>query len=68
MLEPRENEMSYKNLEELKFYYMFIAACLTEEEYKKLEDEWKKQGGCDEKPWWLFVAENTKVQLDIKET
>lgn len=65
MIKIRDGEMNYKNLEELSFYFMFISCCLTEKEVQKLKDEWNKQGGFKSKPWWQFVMENTKIQLDI---
>lgn len=66
MIKPREGEMNYKELEELAGYYMFVAACLSEEDRKILKDEWNKQGGFTNIEWWKFVMENTSVGLDIK--
>lgn len=66
MLKPREGEMNYRDLQELAFYYMFISVCLTEEDNEKLKSEWNKQGGHKEIPWWKFVMNNTKIELDIK--
>lgn len=66
MIKPREGEMNYKDLKELAFYYMFVSACLTEEESIALKDEWLKQGGLANRSWWEFIMKNTKVSLDIK--
>ena len=66
MIEPRKGTMNYEKLEELAYYYMFVSSCLTEEDESKLKEEWKKQGGHKEIPWWKFVMENTKVGLDLK--
>ena len=66
MIKPRDGEMNYKNLQELAFYYMFVSACLTEDEADKLKEEWEKQGGYNAIPWWEFVMKNTKVELSIE--
>jgi hypothetical protein len=66
MLKVREGMMNYKDIEELAFYYVFVSYCLAEEEVKALKEEWNRQSGFKVKPWWQFVMENTKIELDIK--
>ncbi|AYP68161.1 hypothetical protein PQE75_gp029 [Bacillus phage vB_BcoS-136] len=66
MIKPQEGQMNYKSEEGLAFYYMFISACLTDEEREKLKLKWEEQGGFKVIPWWKFIMENTKVELDIK--
>lgn len=66
MIKPRDGEMNYEKLEELAWYYMFIAACLTEEEVEYLKSAWNKQGGYEKIGWWKFVMENTRLELNIK--
>lgn len=66
MIRPRDGEMNFEKLEELSWNYMFISASLSEGDYNILKEEWLKQGGHKNSPWWLFVANNTKVELDIK--
>ena len=63
MLKPREGEMNYKKIEDLAWNYMFIAACLSEDDYNKLREKWNAEGGYEVTPWWLYVAKNTKVGL-----
>ncbi len=45
MIKPRKVEMIYKELKDIAHYYMFIAACISEQEKEELEKEWGKQGG-----------------------
>jgi len=66
MIEPQKGQMNYKNEEELAFYYMFISACLNEMDREELKEKWVEQGGFEVIPWWKFVMENTKLELDIK--
>jgi len=66
MIEPRIGSMEYKDIGELSWDYMFISACLTAIQLEKLKLEWKKQGESEIIPWWKFVMENTKIELDIK--
>lgn len=66
MLKPKDGSMNYKDINELSWNYMFIGACLTEEQEEQLKEEWNKQGGYKAIPWWQFVMENVKVELDIK--
>lgn len=63
MLKPRDGEMNYNKLEELAFYYMFLASCLSESEYNTLKERWNKSGGSKETPWWKFIAENVSVSI-----
>ena len=65
MIKPQDGEMNYKDLDELKFYYMFISACLTEEERNTLKEEWNVIGGHNVVSWWKFVMQHTKIELDI---
>lgn len=58
--------MKYQHEKELSPFYMFISACLTDEEREELKAEWEKQGGFKVIPWWKFVKNNTKIVLDIK--
>lgn len=67
MIEPQKGQMNYKNEEELAFYYMFISACLNEMDREELKEKWVEQGGFEVIPWWKFVMENTKLELDIKQ-
>lgn len=66
MIRPRDGEMDFEKLDDLSWNYMFISACLKEEDIKALKEEWLKQGGFKKISWWLFVANNTKIELDIK--
>lgn len=66
MIRPKDGGMNYEEIDELAWYYMFIAACVSEEENKILKEEWNKKGGHKEIPWWKFIMENTKVTLDIQ--
>lgn len=66
MIRPRDGEMNFEKLDDLSWNYMFISACLKEEDIKALKEEWLKQGGFKKISWWLFVANNTKIELDIK--
>jgi len=66
MVKPRDGEIEYKDEEELAWYYMFINACLSVEEYEKLKQAWEEKGGFKVCPWWKFIMENTKVSLDLK--
>ena len=65
MIKPRNGEMNYEKIDELAFYYMFVAACLPEEEVNQLKEAWHQQGGHQGTPWWKFVMENTKVSIDL---
>lgn len=65
MIKPKDGEMIYDNIDELKWNYMFIAACLTDEQKDKLKEEWNKQGGYAKTEWWRFVMENTKLEINI---
>ena len=65
MLKPREGEMNYENLEDLAWNYMFISACLSEDDYNKLREKWNAEGGYKVTPWWLFVAQNAVVGINI---
>ncbi len=49
MIKPRKVEMIYKELKDIAHYYMFIAACISEQEKEELEKEWGKQGGYKKK-------------------
>lgn len=66
MIEPRPGMMTYEKEEELSWYYMFIAACLSETEYKTLGAKWEQEGGYKTCPWWKFVKEHTCVSVSIK--
>lgn len=66
VIKPRDGEMNYEELEDLAWNYMFISACLTEDEVNSLKKEWESQGGYEKIPWWKFIMKNTKVSLDIK--
>ena len=35
MIKPKDGEMNYDSIDELKWNYMFIAACLTDEQKDK---------------------------------
>lgn len=63
MLQPREGEMNYKNIEELSFYYMFLASCLPIQQYDILKERWTKLGGVKYMPWWKFVGENVNIHI-----
>jgi hypothetical protein len=65
MIKPREGQMNYGSLEELAYNYLFIVACLTDEEERKLKIEWGKQGGFKKIPWWEFVMNNTRVGITV---
>lgn len=65
MIKPKDGEMNYDSIDELKWNYMFIAACLTDEQKDKLKKEWDKQGDYKKTEWWRFVMENTKIGLDL---
>lgn len=65
MIKPREGTMDVKKEEELAFYYMFIAACLTEEQLAELKIKFNENGGHQKESWWRFVMNNTKIELDI---
>lgn len=65
MMKPRENEINYKELKDLAWDYMFVSACLSKDDYDTLKGKWEAEGGHKVTPWWLFVARNTKVILDI---
>lgn len=64
MLKPRDGEMEYKDIKDLGFYYMFLAACLSESESKKLKEMWLEKGGVKHMPWYQFIAENVTVNLN----
>lgn len=66
MIKPQEGQMKYTDDEELTFYYMFISACLTDDEREKLKIKWEEKGGFKAIPWWKFVMENTRLELDVK--
>lgn len=66
MIKPQDGEMNYKDIDELKFEYMFISACLTEDQRNKLKETWELNGGHKTISWWKFVMENTKIELDIR--
>lgn len=66
MIKPQEGQMNYKDEEELAFYYMFVSACLQDSERDNLKVKWEEQGGFEAIPWWKFVMENTKIELEIK--
>lgn len=66
MLKPREGMMNYSKEEELCWNYMFVAACLPEEEYEVLKKKFEEQGGVTVCPWWKFIAENTNVSISLK--
>lgn len=61
---PRDGEMEYKTLQELGFYYLFLASCLSENEAQILKQRWVSLGGINYKPWYQFIAENVKVTLE----
>jgi len=63
MIIPQEGQMNYKDLDEIAVYYMFISACLTEEERSKLKIGWEEKGGFKKVSWWRFVMENTKIEI-----
>jgi len=49
----------------LAWNYMFISACLSEDDYNRLKEKWNAEGGCEVTPWWLFVAQNAVVGINI---
>ena len=63
MLKPRDGEMNYEKLEDLSFYYMFLASCLSEKDYNALKIRWQNAGGVKHMPWWKFVAENVSLTI-----
>jgi hypothetical protein len=62
---PSKKNMNYKSLDELKFYGMFVSACLSEKQMKDLKEAWGRDGGFKVTPWWKYVLEHTKVSLDF---
>ena len=65
MIIPRDGEIEYKELRDLAFSYMFIAACLSADQHAKLKQEWEHQGGVKNKPWWQFVMEHVTIDINI---
>lgn len=41
---------------------IFLQACLSEEEYEKLKDDWNNIGGAKTIKWWKFVFDNVQVR------
>jgi hypothetical protein len=66
MIKPQDGEMNYKEIEELSWYYMFISACIPEDKRNMLKEKWNNAGGYQVIPWWKFVMENTRIELDMK--
>lgn len=66
MLQPREGEIDYKDLDELAPYYMFISACLPKNMYTILKSKWNEQGGTKTISWWKFVMKNIKIEMDLQ--
>lgn len=66
MIIPQEGQMNYETIDDLAFYYMFVSACLSDEKRRVLRLKWNETGAYEVTPWWKFVMENTKVDIDIK--
>lgn len=62
---PSKQKVEYKTLDDLKWYGMYIAACLSDNQTKDMKEAWERAGGVKANPWWKFVLEHTKVSLDF---
>ena len=66
MIKPGDGACKYDKIEELAWDYMFVGSCLTEEQDAELKKKWEEAGGYNAIPWWKFIMENVKIELDVK--
>lgn len=60
---PLAGHMRYNDIDELAYYYAFLATMLSQEEHDKLKSKWESLGGVKHMFWWKFIGTYCDVKL-----